>query len=108
MIANPGSKIHKAIRAGGVSGLPVGDEVRKLVQYIHQKTQGRIPIIASGGIFTGADAMEKNKRGRFAGTGCGRASSTKGPSIVKTYASRSTNTNRQLSIRMEHLFYIRK
>ncbi|HQR02069.1 MAG TPA: dihydroorotate dehydrogenase (quinone), partial [Ferruginibacter sp.] len=35
----------------------------EIVKYIHQKTQGRIPIIASGGIFTGADAMEKINAG---------------------------------------------
>ena len=31
----------------------------EIVKYIHQKTGGQIPIIASGGIFTGTDAKEK-------------------------------------------------
>jgi dihydroorotate dehydrogenase len=31
----------------------------EVVKYIYEKTKGEIPIIASGGIFTGADAKEK-------------------------------------------------
>ncbi|HNK28802.1 MAG TPA: dihydroorotate dehydrogenase (quinone), partial [Ferruginibacter sp.] len=61
-LQTPGSKIQ-AIGASGVSGLPVRERSTEVVQYIHQKTQGRIPIIASGGIFTGADAMEKINAG---------------------------------------------
>jgi dihydroorotate dehydrogenase len=30
-----------------------------VVQYLSTQTSGKIPIIASGGIFTGADAKEK-------------------------------------------------
>ncbi len=52
---------HKlqTIGAGGLSGLPVKARSTEIVKYIHQKTNGQIPIIASGGIFTGADAKEK-------------------------------------------------
>ncbi len=49
--------------AGGLSGLPVKARSNELVQYIHQATAGQIPIIASGGIFTGADAREKLEAG---------------------------------------------
>lgn len=49
----------QTIGAGGVSGLPVKARSTEIVTYIHQKTGGQIPIIASGGIFTGADAKEK-------------------------------------------------
>ncbi len=49
----------QTIGAGGLSGLPVKKRSTALVKYIHQKTNGQIPIIASGGIFTGADAKEK-------------------------------------------------
>jgi dihydroorotate dehydrogenase len=45
--------------AGGVSGLPLKQRCTELVNYLHHKTKGQIPIIASGGIFTGADAKEK-------------------------------------------------
>ena len=44
---------------GGLSGLPVQHRSTELVRYIHQKTNGQIPIIASGGIFTAADAKAK-------------------------------------------------
>jgi len=47
------------IGAGGLSGLPVKARSTEIIKYIHQKTNGQIPVIASGGIFTGADAKEK-------------------------------------------------
>jgi dihydroorotate dehydrogenase len=34
-----------------------------MVAYIHKKTNGKIPIIASGGIFTAADAQQKMNAG---------------------------------------------
>lgn len=52
-----------AIGAGGLSGLPVKQRSTEVVHYIHQKTNGAIPIIASGGIFTAADAREKLNAG---------------------------------------------
>ncbi|WP_407528381.1 quinone-dependent dihydroorotate dehydrogenase [Lacibacter sp. MH-610] len=52
-----------AIGAGGLSGLPVKQRSTEVVHYIHQKTNGGIPIIASGGIFTAADVKEKLKAG---------------------------------------------
>ncbi len=48
-----------AIGSGGLSGKPLTKRSTEIVQYIHQKTKGAIPIIASGGIFTGTDAKEK-------------------------------------------------
>ncbi len=54
-----GSARIDAIGAGGLSGLPLKSRATGLVQYIHQKTNGRLPVIASGGIFTGDDAKEK-------------------------------------------------
>lgn len=53
----------KTIGAGGLSGLPVKARSTEIVKYIHQKTNGQIPVIASGGIFTGADATEKLNAG---------------------------------------------
>ena len=47
------------IGAGGLSGLPIKKRATEIVEYISQKTNGNIPIIASGGIFTGADAAAK-------------------------------------------------
>ena len=47
------------IGAGGLSGMPVQKRSTEIIHYIHRKTNGQIPIIASGGIFTAADAQEK-------------------------------------------------
>ncbi len=49
----------KKIGDGGLSGLPLKKKSTEMVKYIHQKTKGQIPIIASGGIFTAVDAKEK-------------------------------------------------
>ena len=49
----------KEIGAGGLSGKPVRERSAEVVKYICGKTKGRIAVIASGGIFTGADAKEK-------------------------------------------------
>ncbi|MBS1564606.1 MAG: quinone-dependent dihydroorotate dehydrogenase [Bacteroidetes bacterium] len=48
-----------AIGAGGLSGLPVQKRATEIVSYIHGKTEGNLPVIASGGIFTADDAREK-------------------------------------------------
>ncbi len=53
----------KTIGPGGLSGLPLRQRSTEIVKYIHQKTNGQIPIIASGGIFAGADAKEKIEAG---------------------------------------------
>ena len=44
---------------GGLSGMPLKHKSTEIVKYIFEKTNGEIPIIASGGIFTGDDAKEK-------------------------------------------------
>jgi dihydroorotate dehydrogenase len=56
------SKLEK-IGAGGLSGLPAQKRSTEIVAYISKKTNGQIPIIASGGIFTAADAKEKINAG---------------------------------------------
>ncbi|MEO7263324.1 MAG: quinone-dependent dihydroorotate dehydrogenase [Ferruginibacter sp.] len=47
------------IGAGGLSGNPLMEANTNMLSYIFQKTRGNIPIIASGGIFNGADAEKK-------------------------------------------------
>jgi dihydroorotate dehydrogenase len=47
------------IGPGGLSGKPIRERSSLIIEYIHTKTAGEIPIIASGGIFTGEDAKEK-------------------------------------------------
>lgn len=51
------------IGAGGLSGLPVKKMATDIVSYLSKATNGQIPIIASGGIFTGSDASEKLSAG---------------------------------------------
>lgn len=51
------------IGAGGLSGRPLRSRSTELVKYITGKSNGRINIIASGGIFTAADARDKLQAG---------------------------------------------
>lgn len=51
------------IGAGGLSGAPVRERATALVKIVVEKTGGAIPVIASGGIFTAADAREKIQAG---------------------------------------------
>jgi dihydroorotate dehydrogenase len=48
-----------SIGAGGLSGLPLKDKATEIVRYISTRSNGAIPIIASGGIFDGQNAKEK-------------------------------------------------
>lgn len=61
-LETPKTEIEK-IGAGGLSGKPVKERATEIVNYIHQRTKGEIPIIASGGVFTGEDAREKFNSG---------------------------------------------
>jgi dihydroorotate dehydrogenase len=61
-LQTPNHKL-KTIGAGGLSGLPVQQRSTQIVQYINKKTSGKMPVIASGGIFTAADAKEKINAG---------------------------------------------
>lgn len=45
--------------AGGLSGRPVRQRSTEMIRHLWQQTQGQLPIIGVGGIFTGADAWEK-------------------------------------------------
>lgn len=55
-----GSKVKSdAYGAGGLSGAPLKGRATEVVTYLCRQLQGNIPLIASGGIFTGADAKEK-------------------------------------------------
>lgn len=56
-------RIVEAIGAGGLSGKPLNKESNRITQYIYSKTNGKIPIISSGGIFSALDAKEKFENG---------------------------------------------
>ncbi len=53
----------KKMGAGGLSGQPLLEKSTEVLKYLHKGIAGRIPIIASGGIFTGADAESKINAG---------------------------------------------
>lgn len=62
-LPNTSAKVLERLGSGGLSGLPLKNKSTEIIKYIAQKTNGQIPIIASGGIFTGADAKEKINAG---------------------------------------------
>ncbi|MEZ2279925.1 MAG: quinone-dependent dihydroorotate dehydrogenase [Microcoleus sp.] len=44
---------------GGISGLPVQERSTQIIRFIWEQTQGELPIVGVGGIFTADDAWEK-------------------------------------------------
>jgi len=50
-------KDQRRVEAGGLSGRPLTVRSRNVVAKIYRRTGGALPIIAAGGIFTGADAI---------------------------------------------------
>ena len=54
----PKSRID-SIGAGGLSGKPIAKRSTEVIRYIHQKSNGSIPIIGVGGIADAKDAQEK-------------------------------------------------
>lgn len=53
----------EAIGAGGLSGKPLRERATEVIRYLHNKSGGQFPIIAVGGIYTAADAIEKLNAG---------------------------------------------
>ena len=48
-----------AQEAGGISGVPMRQRSTEVIRFIYQETQGQLPIIGVGGVFTAEDAWEK-------------------------------------------------
>ncbi len=48
-----------AEEAGGISGAPLRQRSTEVIRFIYQQTQGNLPIVGVGGIFTAEDAWEK-------------------------------------------------
>jgi dihydroorotate dehydrogenase len=57
IITATGKKVTE--EAGGISGVPVRQRSTEVIRFIHQQTNGKLPIIGVGGIFTADDAWEK-------------------------------------------------
>lgn len=53
----------QAIGLGGLSGKPLTKRATDMVRYISKRSNDVVPVIASGGIFTTADAAEKINAG---------------------------------------------
>lgn len=51
------------IGTGGLSGRPLTSRSTEVIQYLHSHSNGKIPLIAAGGIMNADDAMEKLKAG---------------------------------------------
>jgi dihydroorotate dehydrogenase len=45
--------------AGGISGAPLRQRATDMIRFIYRETDGKLPIIGVGGIFTAEDAWEK-------------------------------------------------
>ncbi|MGD1943630.1 MAG: dihydroorotate dehydrogenase (quinone), partial [Leptolyngbyaceae cyanobacterium] len=48
---------------GGLSGAPLRDRATDVIQFLYRESQGQIPIIGVGGIFTAEDAWVKLNAG---------------------------------------------
>jgi len=57
LIAATGKSVTE--EAGGISGAPLRQRSTEVIRFIYKLTQGKLPIIGVGGIFTAEDAWEK-------------------------------------------------
>lgn len=57
------TKNVEEIGAGGVSGKPLTQRSTEVIRYLHDKSNGTIPIIGVGGIHSPQDALEKIQAG---------------------------------------------
>jgi dihydroorotate dehydrogenase len=55
-LRTPGNEIE-AIGPGGMSGAPLTERSLEVVRYVHEKSRGKLPIIAVGGIMSVRDAL---------------------------------------------------
>lgn len=53
----------EAIGNGGLSGLPVREFSNEVLKYLHEKSEGKFPIIGVGGIMNAQDAKTKIDKG---------------------------------------------
>ena len=52
-----------SLGAGGLSGRPLRQRATEVIRYLHQRSQGALPIIGAGGIHSPQDAREKLEAG---------------------------------------------
>ena len=54
---------HPTPPEGGLSGAPLQNRATECIRHVSRQTQGKLPIIGVGGIFTAEDAYEKIRAG---------------------------------------------
>ncbi|EHS58589.1 dihydroorotate dehydrogenase [Paenibacillus sp. Aloe-11] len=62
-ISRAGLTHRNASETGGLSGKPLRDRSTEVIGRVYRQTEGKLPIIGSGGIFTSRDAYDKIKAG---------------------------------------------
>src|SRR5690606_42061973 len=62
-ISRDGLTHANAGETGGHSGAPLKQRSTEVISAVYKQTQGRLPIIGSGGIFTARDAYDKIRAG---------------------------------------------
>lgn len=62
-IRRSGLTHYYANQGGGLSGQPLRNRATNVIRSVYRRTQGSIPIIGCGGIFSAADAYEKIRAG---------------------------------------------
>lgn len=58
-ISRDGLQDKRREEKGGLSGRPLTDQSTEVIAYIHKQTNGRLPIIGVGGVFTASDIQAK-------------------------------------------------
>lgn len=61
-LATPAAEVAR-IGAGGLSGTPVRARSTEVIRRLYTATQGKLPIVGVGGVFTAEDAIEKFRAG---------------------------------------------
>ncbi|MBU5442106.1 quinone-dependent dihydroorotate dehydrogenase [Paenibacillus sp. MSJ-34] len=62
-ITRDGTTHPNAKETGGLSGKPLRERSTEVIRRIYRQTEGKLPIIGSGGVFSARDAYEKIRAG---------------------------------------------
>lgn len=63
LIINNTTVNHQEVHQGGLSGKPLFDQSLQVMRQVYEITQGNLTLVASGGVFSAQDALEKIKAG---------------------------------------------
>jgi len=50
-------------QTGGLSGKPLKERANEVIQFLYRRSEGKLPLIGVGGIFTAEDAYERIRSG---------------------------------------------